>query len=108
MPKGDRLKQLFRNYQHSDHPGFEAVAQPSIAKERQANHPVLTNDLVITEVRRAELLETYGVRPKSRLLFCGPLGCGKTLTAEASKWLVLDLKNYHTSLMCGMIKIETV
>lgn len=37
---------------------------------------------VVTEVRRAEVLETYGVRPKSRLLFCGPPGCGKTLTAE--------------------------
>ncbi|MCE7982840.1 MAG: AAA family ATPase [Caldilinea sp. CFX5] len=22
------------------------------------------------------------MRPKSRLLFCGPPGCGKTLTAE--------------------------
>jgi len=37
---------------------------------------------VITEVRRCELLETHGMRPKRRLLFCGPPGCGKTLTAE--------------------------
>lgn len=37
---------------------------------------------VITEVRRSELLETHGMRPKRRLLFCGPPGCGKTLTAE--------------------------
>lgn len=137
MPNGDLLKQLFRNYKHSDHPGFEAVAQQIIDEERQKNHHVLANDLqrilangmvttrrnshfqsppinqeenaglleirhpdkywsdliltaenrallerVITEVRRTELLETYGVRPKSRLLFCGPPGCGKTLTAE--------------------------
>lgn len=37
---------------------------------------------VILEIRRRESLETYGVRPSTRLLFCGPPGCGKTLTAE--------------------------
>ncbi|MEZ4735581.1 MAG: hypothetical protein R3E79_51470 [Caldilineaceae bacterium] len=38
MPNSHLLKQLFRNNKHSDHPGFEAVAQPIIAEERQKNH----------------------------------------------------------------------
>ena len=28
------------------------------------------------------MLKTYGLRPSDRILFCGPPGCGKTLTAE--------------------------
>ncbi len=34
------------------------------------------------EQNRGELLASYGLRPISRLLFCGPPGCGKTLAAE--------------------------
>ncbi len=37
---------------------------------------------VTLENRKQEVLETYGLRPKSNLLFCGPPGCGKTLTAK--------------------------
>lgn len=37
---------------------------------------------VILEQEREELLRTHGLKPKSKLLFCGPPGCGKTLTAE--------------------------
>lgn len=37
---------------------------------------------VMLEVRRRELLETYDMKPSTRLLFCGPPGCGKTLSAE--------------------------
>jgi SpoVK/Ycf46/Vps4 family AAA+-type ATPase len=37
---------------------------------------------VTLENRKQEILEAYGVRPKSKLLFCGPPGCGKTLTAK--------------------------
>ncbi|MHB1956694.1 MAG: AAA family ATPase, partial [Sulfobacillus sp.] len=29
-----------------------------------------------------DVLSSYGLRPLNRLLFCGPPGCGKTLTAE--------------------------
>lgn len=35
------------------------------------------------ENRNGELLGTYGLRPMRKLLFCGPPGCGKTVTAEA-------------------------
>lgn len=37
---------------------------------------------VLLEQSRAELLASYGLKPISRLLFCGPPGCGKTLAAE--------------------------
>lgn len=34
------------------------------------------------ENRKQDILRTYGLQPKSKLLFCGPPGCGKTLTAK--------------------------
>lgn len=37
---------------------------------------------VLTEYRAASLLATHGLRPRRKLLFCGPPGCGKTLCAE--------------------------
>ena len=37
---------------------------------------------VTLENRKKEILEVYGLHPKSKLLFCGPPGCGKTLTAK--------------------------
>lgn len=37
---------------------------------------------VIDEVRKSELLRLHGLEPKSKLLLCGPPGCGKTLCAD--------------------------
>lgn len=37
---------------------------------------------LLQEHHRAEALQSYGLHPADRLLFCGPPGCGKTLTAE--------------------------
>ena len=37
---------------------------------------------LILEQEREELLRSNGLRPKAKLLFCGPPGCGKSLTAE--------------------------
>lgn len=39
-------------------------------------------DEVLQEHHRAEVLKSYGLYPADKLLFCGPPGCGKTLTAE--------------------------
>lgn len=38
---------------------------------------------VLEELRRSDLLRRHGLKPTSRLLFCGPPGCGKTICAEA-------------------------
>jgi SpoVK/Ycf46/Vps4 family AAA+-type ATPase len=37
---------------------------------------------ILDEHTSAELLRTHGLLPKSKVLFCGPPGCGKTLCAE--------------------------
>ncbi|HAT50418.1 MAG TPA: AAA family ATPase [Alphaproteobacteria bacterium] len=39
-------------------------------------------DEVLQEHHRQEVLKSHGLAPADRLLFCGPPGCGKTLTAE--------------------------
>jgi SpoVK/Ycf46/Vps4 family AAA+-type ATPase len=38
---------------------------------------------VIREFREMDILEANGLRPSQKILFCGPPGCGKTVTAEA-------------------------
>ena len=42
-----------------------------------------TLDRIVEENRKADLLKTYGARPANRILYCGPPGCGKTVSAEA-------------------------
>lgn len=42
-----------------------------------------TLERIILERRKEELLGAHGVRPISKVLFCGPPGCGKTVAAEA-------------------------
>ena len=37
---------------------------------------------VLKEYRASALLQTHGLQPQRKLLFCGPPGCGKTLCAE--------------------------
>lgn len=39
-------------------------------------------DELLHEHHRVETLQSYGLHPADKLLFCGPPGCGKTLTAE--------------------------
>lgn len=39
-------------------------------------------DELLQEYHRRDALESYGLHPADKLLFCGPPGCGKTLTAE--------------------------
>ncbi|MFZ1730427.1 MAG: AAA family ATPase [Bacteroidota bacterium] len=41
----------------------------------------VVNEL-LQEHHRSETLHSYGLHPADKLLFCGPPGCGKTLTAE--------------------------
>ncbi|MGB3509420.1 MAG: AAA family ATPase [Microcoleaceae cyanobacterium] len=37
---------------------------------------------IIQENRKREIIYSHGLKPSSKLLFCGPPGCGKTLTAK--------------------------
>jgi SpoVK/Ycf46/Vps4 family AAA+-type ATPase len=39
-------------------------------------------EVVIEEFHSSAILKTYGLQPRHKLLFFGPPGCGKTLTAE--------------------------
>src|SRR5690606_13485596 len=39
-------------------------------------------DELLQEHHRVETLQSYGLHPVDKILFCGPPGCGKTLTAE--------------------------
>ena len=45
-------------------------------------HNVRTFIGLIEEFRGQDLLRRHGLQIRSKLLFCGPPGCGKTLTAE--------------------------
>lgn len=37
---------------------------------------------IALENRKKDILHSHGLKPSSKLLFCGPPGCGKTLTAK--------------------------
>lgn len=60
------------------------VVQP----ERRASDLILDRNnqrlllSLLNEFRQRETLGAHGLRSRSRLLFCGPPGCGKTLCAE--------------------------
>ena len=52
---------------------------------------------IIIENRKKELLNSYGLKPISKILFCGLPGCGKTLTAKVLSG-VLELPLVYVNL----------
>lgn len=40
-------------------------------------------EITLQEFQASFVLQTYGLQPRRKLLFCGPPGCGKTVCAEA-------------------------
>ncbi len=50
-----------------------------IVLSRENQHLLLS---LLEEFRRNDLIRSHGLRARSKLLFCGPPGCGKTLCAE--------------------------
>jgi SpoVK/Ycf46/Vps4 family AAA+-type ATPase len=61
------------------------VVRPTRNKNDVILSPANTSILagVLDELRRADILKRHGLKSSSKILFCGPPGCGKTLTAEA-------------------------
>jgi SpoVK/Ycf46/Vps4 family AAA+-type ATPase len=79
------------------------ILKEEIPLDKEKNVPLLTvstaskslNDIVLSEQnlsvierillesRKAEVLKSYGLKPIDKILFYGPPGCGKTVTAEA-------------------------
>ena len=57
-------------------------------------------DELLCEHHRAETLKSHGLFPSDRLLFCGPPGCGKTLTSEV---IASEL-----SLPLAIVRIDSV
>ena len=59
-----------------------------IEPKRRATDIVLSREnqrlflSLLEEFRRNDLIRSHGLRVRSKLLFCGPPGCGKTLCAE--------------------------
>ncbi len=77
--------------------------QPStIDRSRVFLHPDTERhiDRILQEHRKKKLLLENGYRPKTRLLFWGPPGCGKTLTAHL---LALEL-----NIPIGLLRLSSV
>lgn len=55
---------------------------------------------VVEEQIKRSKLEEHGIKPKNKLLFWGPPGCGKTFTA--------DYIAYELSLQVGIVKLSSL
>ncbi len=74
-------------------PCFRSPKQPPTSSSG-LSHATARNDIVlgatnvrvllglVKEFRRADEIRRHGLKVRSKLLFCGPPGCGKTLCAE--------------------------
>ncbi|UGY19163.1 AAA family ATPase [Bradyrhizobium septentrionale] len=96
-PAGPALKGKGLRRPHTAQPRLPALARSQltasgllelIEPQRGPSDLIVSTDNyqalaeIVTEVRRGEELRRHGLSPRSKLLFCGPPGCGKTLCAE--------------------------
>lgn len=95
------LEKILYGRSHNIKPEF-SILNERLPKDRERNLPLVrlrnpvrkledvvlseTNSSILDELlvehHRAEVLKSHGMRPLDRVLFCGPPGCGKTITAE--------------------------
>lgn len=75
-------------------PRLDSIQLVFSAETRASLHRILD------EYRAARRLAEGGLRPKTRLLFWGPPGCGKTAAAQ---WLASEL-----SLQCGVVRLGSL
>jgi len=85
-PSSPALRQLIQTVPEDRERGMAliSVREPTRCLEDvvlSRDNLALINE-VLREHNREEALAAHGLRPSDRLLFCGPPGCGKTLTAE--------------------------
>ena len=73
VPKDQERQTLLVDIRESDH----VMSDILLSKESQA-----VVERLLLEYRKSELLRVHGMRPSTKLLFCGPPGCGKTLWSE--------------------------
>lgn len=56
--------------------------------KRNSNDIILSDevrqqiDTILFEYYKKDILKAYGFKPKTKILFCGPPGCGKTICSE--------------------------
>lgn len=85
--KGNKKNFINKQIPTDKESGFELL---EIKFPKKDFNSILLNDINIEKIKRVlnefnnkEILETYNLYPKTRILFCGPPGTGKTITAEA-------------------------
>jgi SpoVK/Ycf46/Vps4 family AAA+-type ATPase len=94
------LTALPRDRRHGEQ--LITVSEPSI----DATRLVLLSETrqyierIVDEIRGRQKLARHGLRPKSKLLFWGSPGCGKTLTAH---WLALEI-----GLPVGLVRLNAL
>lgn len=79
-----------------------SVVQPSLSASRVILAPQAKSQIlrVIDEHSQRSKLAKYGYSPKTKLLFWGPPGCGKTLVAH---WIASEL-----GLPLGLVKLNSL
>lgn len=73
LPKDREKQTLLVDVRHPEKRFEDILLKPDM-------HESLCN--ILSEYKKSEILRTYGLTPKYKLLFCGPPGCGKTLCTE--------------------------
>jgi hypothetical protein len=94
------LSQLPRDRRHGE--PLVLLQEPSLDSQRLmlVNGAQIQLTRVVEEVSLSHKLAKHGLRPKSRLLFWGPPGCGKTMTAH---WLAHQL-----GLPIGIVRLNSL